>query len=176
MSRNSLPGRLSAVLAAASLVGMAACSDVPSTSVSSLDPTTAAFSKSDAGDPVVAGEVIVKLRDGESIQSLRARHGVGAGAVGYAHAFDIVMVGKGNERAMAARLAADPAVEYAEPNYIRQVDAIDSRLWAFYNPGGLNMRFNEPGAARDGTLLPSTYASKADADEDNIEGYAAGGA
>lgn len=176
MSRSPLSGRLSAVLAAASFLGMAACSDVPSTSVSSLDPSAAAFSRSDAADPVVAGEVIVKLRDGESIESLASRHGVGRGAQGYAHAFDILLVERGNERAMAARLAADPAVEYAEPNYIRHVDAVDSRLWAFYNPGNLNMKFSDPADSRYGTLLPSSYASKADADEDNIEGYAAGGA
>jgi serine protease len=67
-------------------------------------------------------------------------------------------------------------VEYAEPNWIRHTDAVDSRLWAFYNPGGLNMRYNEPGAARDGTLIPASYASVLDADEDNISGYGANGA
>jgi hypothetical protein len=63
-------------------------------------------------------------------------------------------------------------VEYAEPNWIRHTDAVDSRLWAFYNPGGLNMRYNEPGAARDGTLIPASYASVLGADEDNISGTA----
>jgi subtilisin family serine protease len=76
---------------------------------------------------------------------------------------------------MAARLAADPRVEYAEPNYLRHVDAIDPRLWAFYNAGGLNMSFFNDPNGRTGPL-PSTYASIRDADEDNVEGYAAGGA
>jgi serine protease len=75
---------------------------------------------------------------------------------------------------MAARLAADPDVEYAEPNYIRHVDAIDSRLWAFLNPGGLNMSFYNDPNGRTGSI-GSSYASKADADEDAIEGIAAGG-
>jgi serine protease len=56
------------------------------------------------------------------------------------------------------------------------IDGIDDRLWAFYNPGGLNMRFDEPGQTRDGTLIPSSYASLSDADEDAIKGIGAGGA
>lgn len=39
-----------------------------------------------------------------------------SGRQGFAHAFDIVHTTRGNERAMAARLAADPRVDYAEPN------------------------------------------------------------
>jgi serine protease len=176
MSRSLLSGRLSAVLAATTLFGLAACSDVPSSSVSSIDPTTAALSRSSGDEPVVAGEVIVKLRDGESIDALTQRHGAGRGRAGYAHAFDILTTTHGNERALAARLAADPAVEYAEPNYIRHTDAIDSRLWAFYNPGNLNMKFSDPTDSRYGTSIGASYASVLDADEDNIEGIGAGGA
>jgi serine protease len=54
------------------------------------------------------------------------------------------------------------------------VDAIDARLWAFYNPGGLNMSFYNDPNGRTGPI-PSSYASVRDADEDNVEGYAAGG-
>ena len=168
MSRLSLSGRLSSVLAVASLASLAACSDVPS-SAPTLDPSTAiSASKATSDDPVVPGDVIVKLKDGQDINALVARHGVGRGAAGYLHAFDIVTTEHGNERAMAARLAADPAVEYAEPNYIRHTDAVDSRLWAFYNPGGLNMQYTSGGTG----FIPSSYASKADADEDNISNYA----
>jgi subtilisin family serine protease len=119
--------------------------------------------------------VIVKLKDDAALDAVSARHGLAKGRSGYAKAYEILLTGKGNERAMAARLAADPDVEYAEPNYIRHVDAIDSRLWAFYNPGGLNMVFQNDPNGRDGQTLPSTYASIQDADEDNISGYAAGG-
>ena len=176
MSRSVLSGRFSIVVAVVTLTGLAACSDVPS-AVPSIGPAaSAALSRTSGDEPVVAGEVMVKMRDGGSVETLAARHGLGRGASGYAHAFEIVKTSRGNERAMAALLAADPAVEYAEPNYIRHVDAIDSRLWAFYNPGGLNMKFSDPTDARYGTLLPSSYASITDADEDNIEGYAAGGA
>jgi serine protease len=79
----------------------------------------------------------------------------------------------GAEHAAAARLAGDARVEYAEPNYLRQTTAIDSRLWAFYNPGGLNMLYTSGRTA--GQPLGSSYASLADADEDNVEGYAATG-
>jgi subtilisin family serine protease len=124
---------------------------------------------------VVAGEVIVKVKEGASLDVVAKVHGLAKGRQGFAHAFDIVHTTRGNERAMAARLAADPRVDYAEPNYLRQVDAIDPRLWAFYNAGGLNMSFFNDPNGRTGPL-PSTYASIRDADEDNVEGYAAGGA
>jgi subtilisin family serine protease len=178
MSRTSLTGRLAAVLAAASALAVAACSDTiapvqPDASGSA--PSSPALSRSSADDDVVPGEVIVKLKDGStaSVEALAARHGVGRGAAGFEKRFDILLTARGNERAMAARLAADPDVEYAEPNYLRHVN-IDSRLWAFDNPGGLNMSFYNDPNNRTGPL-PSSYASIADADEDALDGIAAGG-
>jgi serine protease len=161
-------------MAVAATVALAACSDTPEPSAPLGAPASPNASRSEAEDPVVAGEVIVKLKEGASLDAVASAHGVTKGRQGFAHAFDIVHTTRGNERAMAARLAADPRVEYAEPNWLRHVDAIDSRLWAFYNPGGLNMSFFNDPNGRTGPL-PSTYASIADADEDNIEGYAAGG-
>jgi subtilisin family serine protease len=49
---------------------------------------------------------------------------------------------------------------------------VDSRLWAFFNPGGLNMKYTSGGTG----FIPASYASVRDADEDNISGYAANGA
>ena len=177
MSRSSLTGRLAAALAAASALAVAACSDVPvQPDEAAPAPTSPSLSKAPAEDEVVAGEVIVKFKDNASVDAVAKRHGLAKGRTGYGKSFDVLVTGKGSERAMAARLARDPDVEYAEPNYIRHVDAIDSRLWAFYNPGGLNMVFQNDPNGRDGQSLPSTYASIKDADEDNIAGYAAGGA
>jgi serine protease len=83
----------------------------------------------------------------------------------------VVLKGKnGSEKADADDLAKDSRVEWAEPNYLRQ-PTIDSRLWAFYNPGGLNMSFSNGSGP-----IPSSYASVLDADEDNVSNYAAGGA
>ena len=175
MSRTSLTGRLATALAAVSALAVAACSDVPvQPDASGPAPIAPTLSKAPAEDEVVAGEVIVKLKDDASLDAVASRHGVGKGRTGYGKAYEILLTGKGNERAMAARLAADADVEYAEPNYIRHVDAIDSRLWAFYNPGGLNMQFYNDPNGRTG-YIPSSYASVKDADEDNVEGYAAGG-
>ena len=174
MSRSTLTGRLAAALAAASTLAAVACSDVPVQPDAGPAPTSPALSKAPAEDEVVAGEVIVKLKDDASSDVVSKRNGLAKGRTGYGKAYEILLTGKGNERAMAARLAKDPDVEYAEPNYIRHVDAIDSRLWAFYNPGGLNMSFYNDPSGRTGAL-PASYASIADADEDNIAGYAAGG-
>ena len=177
MSRSSLTGRLATALTAASALAIAACSDVPvQPDAAAPAPTSPSLSKAPAEDEVVAGEIIVKFKDNASTDAVAKRHGLAKGRTGYGKAFDILITEKGNERAMAARLKADKDVEYAEPNYIRHVDAIDSRLWAFYNPGGLNMVFQNDPNGRDGQSLPSTYASIKDADEDNITGYAAGGA
>jgi subtilisin family serine protease len=177
MSRNTFSGRLATALAAASALAVAACSDVPlQPGTTGPAPTSPSLSKAPDMDEVVAGEVIVKLKDNASVDAVSTRHGLAKGLTGYGKAFQILLTGRGNERAMAARLSADPDVEYAEPNYIRHVDAVDPKLWAFYNPGGLNMIFQNDPNGRDGQSLPSSYASIADADEDNIEGYAAGGA
>jgi len=176
MSRNTFSGRLATALAAASALAVAACSEVPlQPDATGPAPTSPALSKAPDVDEVVAGEVIVKLKDNVSVDAVSTRHGLAKGLTGYGKAFQILLTGKGNERAMAARLSADPDVEYAEPNYIRHVDAVDPKLWAFYNPGGLNMIFQNDPNGRDGQSLPSSYASIADADEDNISGYAAGG-
>jgi serine protease len=177
MSRSSLTGRLAAAFAAASALAVVACSDVPvQPDAAGPAPIAPALSKAPAEDEVVAGEVIVRLKDGASLDAVSTRHGLAKGRSGYAKAYEILLTGRGNERAMAARLSADADVEYAEPNYIRHVDAIDSRLWAFYNPGGKFMVFQNDPNGRDGQQLPSSYTSIADADEDNIEGYAGGGA
>jgi subtilisin family serine protease len=179
MSRTSGKGRLSAVLAAAASLTLAACSDtlVPvQPEASGPAPSSPSLSKAQAVDDVVDGEVIVALKSGalETIDVKAAKHGLAKGRSGLGNKFEILHTSKGNERAMAARLAADPDVDYAEPNYIRHVDAIDSRLWAFRNAGGLNMSFFNDPSGRTGPL-PASYASLTDADEDNIEGYAAGG-
>jgi subtilisin family serine protease len=153
------------------LAALAACSDVPG------GPDTQAVTPKTINaqvDRVVPGQVLVKFREGVNAAVRASVHGAGVAGAGYKNAFDILSVEPGSEYAMAAELAKDPNVEWAEPNYIRTVDAIDSRLWAFFNPGGLNMSFyNDPNGATG--PIPASYASTSDADEDAIEGIAAGG-
>jgi subtilisin family serine protease len=159
---------------AVAAVSLAACSDAP-VAPTEAPLTARAAATQGADDPVVPGDVIVALRDGADVETVRRAHGLARGPQGYADRFTVLRTTPGNERAMAARLARDPAVAYAEPNYIRELHTIDSRLWAFYNPGGLNMSFYNDPNGNTGPI-PASYGSVADADIDNIEGLAAGGA
>jgi subtilisin family serine protease len=122
----------------------------------------------------MAGEVIVALAAGSDVAAVARAHGLEMAAAGYRNAFYVLRGAAGAERGNAAELQNDARVRYAEPNYLRQPTAINPNLWAFYNPGDLNMNYTS--GRTKGQPLPSSYASTADADEDNVEGYAAGGA
>jgi subtilisin family serine protease len=161
--------RFRTAAAAALTFAVAACSDAPAGPEATPTPLPLA---QDAQEAVVPGEVIVKMKEGYDFSALvGTRQGLSFNRTGYKSEFAVMAVARGQERTEAARLSADPRVEYAEPNYIRQITAIDPKLWAFFNPGGLQASFN------DGTgPLPATYASLNDADEDAIEGIGAGGA
>jgi subtilisin family serine protease len=161
--------RVSAVLA---LAALAACSDAtvnPAEAPSEATPLATAR----ASEAVVPGEVLVKLRGGGSVEQLAALHGAILDRIGHRAAFGVLRVAPGGERELAARLEQDERVEYAEPNYLRQPDVIDPRLWAFFNPGGLTIKFKS--GSSKGQVV-SNSISLSDADEDNIEAYAAGGA
>ena len=159
-----------ATVAAAAL--LAACADSPT---QSTEPSAALvpLPMRAQAEQVVAGEIIVKFRGAVSPTVLGRAHGLAFGRTGYDGEFTVLIAREGEEVAAARALAADPNVEYAEPNYLRQPHTIDSRLWAFYNPGGLNMLYTS--GPSKGKPISSSYASVADADEDNVEGYAAGG-
>ena len=159
-------------VAAVAAVSLAACSDVPvQPGEATAAPSLATAQQS--GEQVAPGRVIVGLKPGADLETVRRAHGLAFAGVGYANAFALLRTTPGNERAAAAALASDPRVAFAEPDYIRHT-SVDSRLWAFYNPGGLNMTFYNDPNGRTGSI-GSSYASKADADEDNIDGYAANG-
>lgn len=153
-------------------VVLAACSE-PTSQPSEADDAApaASLSQGRAGDDrVVPGDVLVGLKEESELPALARAYSLTVGDRGPASSFTIVRTRPGNEYAMAATLRADRRVAFAEPNYLRQLHTINPYLWAFRNPGGLNMRFsdtNEP--------IPASYASIVDADEDNVENYAAGG-
>ena len=156
-------------MSAAAMLALAAaaCSDAPSAPEAA--PTPQALSQ--VQDAVVPGEIIVKMKPGIDMAVLAGgRSGVSFSRVGYGEAFGVLNVARGAEASEAARIAADPRVEWAEPNYIRQPTAIDPKLWAFFNPGGLRASFNDGSG-----FLPTTYSSVLDADVDAIEGIATGG-
>jgi subtilisin family serine protease len=166
--------RFRTAAAAALTLAVAACSDAPAGPEAAAPAPLPMAQRS--VDAVVPGEILVKMKDGESFEALRAVPGLRLSRMGYKSEFAVMGVERGQEAAEAARLAADPRVEWAEPNYLRQTSAIDPRLWAYFNPGGLNAYFNDPADSRNGQPLGPTYASIADADEDAINGIATGGA
>jgi subtilisin family serine protease len=162
------------LLGTLALASLAACADTPSnpSDVVALEPAAVR----NIPDAVVPGEVLVGYKPEADRPRLARMVGAMNVTDGYAGRFQIMRIEAGQEEEMAALLRQDPSVEWAEPNYIRHVTVTDPRLWAFYNPGGLNMKFSDPADSRYGTYIPSSYASKADADEDAIAGIGTGGA
>jgi subtilisin family serine protease len=161
-------------IAALAAISLAACSEAPISPNNGPDAPEAVVmgvNAGNGGEQVMEGEVIVKLKDGASAESVAGKHGLAVSEKGYKNSFVVMKGAAGLEKSKAKELAGDAGVVYAEPNYLRQIDAIDSRLWAFYNPGGLNMNYTRGGSGP----IPSSYASFADADEDNVENYAGGG-
>jgi serine protease len=152
------------------LVTVAACQDA-------AEPTTADQPSlavaGQAAEQVRPGIVLARFRSGVSPEALAPAYGLSVIGRGYANAFVELRGAVGNERALAARLGADARVMWAEPDYLRTVHAVDPKMWAFYNPGGLRMFFTS--GPNKGSPVTSLL-SKADADEDNVENYAAGGA
>jgi serine protease len=166
--------RTSVALLAGAALALAACSDGPSQPEAPAAAPAFATARAAGPEQVVPGEVIVKLKAGTTAETVARGHGLGVGEHGYRDAFVILRGAAGSERANAAALRRNAAVVYAEPNYLRQPTTISANLWAFYNPGATNMKYTS--GKNKGKPLPASYGSTADADEDNVEGYAAGGA
>ncbi len=166
--RRILPGVL---LAAVAFV--AACQDADQP-VAPPEPTASStlpgFDAQNLIERVVPGRVLVGLREGADAADVGRAHGAELDRLG--RGFTTFQGAVGNERALSANLRADPRVLWAEPDYIRQPTSIDPRLWAFYNPGGLQIRFTS--GSSKGQVVTS-YLSTNDADEDNVQGYASSG-
>jgi serine protease len=157
--------------AAASLALAVACADS-----APLSPELAGTpaSASQAVEQVMDGEIIVKLADGADATGVARDNGMEVVQALRSDRSFVLRGATGAERSMARSIRRDARVVYAEPNYLRKTTTINPNLWAFFNPGGLNMKYSS--GASKGKPLPASYASTLDADEDNIEGYAAGGA
>jgi subtilisin family serine protease len=119
------------------------------------------------------GEIIVRLADNADPATVAQDNGLVVAQSMRSPNLFVLRGNAGAERARARLLLRDNRVLYAEPNYLRKTTTINPNLWAFFNPGGLNMKFTK--GKDKGRFIPTSYASTTDADEDNIEGYAAGG-
>ena len=161
---------LQAAVAAATLAFLAACADSAPLSPP-LAGTPAALSQ--APEEVMDGEIIVRLADDADAATVAQDNGLQLAQAMRPARFFVLRGAAGAELRRARLLLRDSRVVYAEPNYLRKPTAINPNLWAFRNPGGLNMKYST--GANKGKPLPASYASVLDADEDNIEGYAAGG-
>lgn len=137
------------VLALAALVVLSACStDGP---IASADRGAGSLASAQgAGPQFVAGEVIVKYREGSTETARGAARGAAAAALserivtarmrarGDNEGISVLRTGMSVPAAIAA-LRANPAVEYAEPNYIYQHSATSNdtyftngSLWGMY--------------------------------------------
>jgi serine protease len=159
-------------LAAAALA--AACKDagqlVAPPEPSASRSARSGFSLQQQPEGVVPGAVLARLSDGVDPATVGAANGLRLDRV--TRGYVMFRGAAGNERALAARLRGDGRVVWAEPDYLRQTSTIDPRLWAFHNPGGLTIDFTR-GPSKGQPV--SSYLSTDDADEDNVEAYAAGG-
>ena len=155
------------------LLGAVACFEQPLGEEASYTQVPVSSVRLSGPEQVMPGELIVKLRTGVGPQSVAGLSGLQLLDRPAGGRFGVYVVPIGQERLQALRLRQDPNVEYAEPNYLRQPHSIDPRLWAFFYPGGLNMKYTKGQNA--GQPIGASYASILDADEDNVEGYAAGG-
>jgi len=152
---------------------VSACQDTvdvtaPSAATPNADPS---FSLQQA-ERVVPGRVLVGLNDATDAADVAAAFGVELGEAGRSGRYHVMRGAVGNERAIAARMGADARIAWAEPDYLRQPTAIDPKLWAFYNPGGLTVQYTR---GRNKGKPVSSLISVDDADVDNIEGYGGGG-
>jgi subtilisin family serine protease len=156
-------------LAAAALLVLtaAACSD-DITSEPNAPATPEPIAPRQVQEQVVPGEILIKMKGNYSLSDLTTeRTGLRLERrLAEASRVSVLGVARGTERAEAARLAADPRVEYAQPNYIRTLQG-----WEHYNPGGLTAYFNTPPYA----ALPAAYSSITDADIDAVAGVGSGG-
>jgi serine protease len=161
---------LQAAVAAATLAFLAACADS-----APLSPPLAGApaSLSRAPEEVMDGEIIVRIADNADAATVAQDNGLQVSQAMRPARFFVLRGSAGGELRRARLLLRDARVEYAEPNYLRKPTAINPNLWAFSNPGGLNMKYSS--GPNKGKPLPASYGSVLDADEDNIEGYAAGG-
>lgn len=168
LSLLSATGTLALLLVGCQDLSQPVAPDGP-TATPSFEPSSSLFQ---GGDRVMPGRVLARLAPDTDPDAVAQANGVAFERQAARGAFAVFRGAVGNEVALAARMRGDARVVWAEPDYLRQPTAIDARLWAFYNPGDLSVSFTR-GKNKGQTV--TSYLSLDDADEDNVEGYGAGG-
>src|SRR5678815_1919785 len=99
---------MSAGITALAVASLAACSETALSPNDARDVPEVAFSANVRGpEQVMAGEVIVKLKDGASEEAVASAHGLALGEHGYNNAFVVMRGGAGAEQANANSLKND---------------------------------------------------------------------
>ena len=144
---------------------LAACQDNFVTPNDNLAPggSAEAVAMAQVPEQIMPGEVVARIRDGGDADLVARTHGLQVAEQGYRNSFVVLRGAVGNERALAARLRQDARIEYAEPNYLRQTQAIDSRLWAFFNDGSGRVSFTR---GKNRGQVVASLLPRVDADED----------
>ena len=132
--------RFSAVFLA---VLLAACQDIADPTSVLVEPQApqplANLSGQGAAERVVPGRVLAKFQAGVAAEDVAGPLGLSVEGRGYQNAFVMLRGAAGNERALAAALARDSRVVYAEPDYLREpmkrlrmyqnISAMDANSW-----------------------------------------------
>lgn len=156
-----------------SVLTLASCQDAFAPATPEPEPSPALSVTGSQTDGVVPGRILALLSDDADPASVARRNGVAFQRTVANGRIALFRGAVGSERSLAARLGSDDAVVFAEPDFLRQTTAIDPHLWAFNNPGGLSVDYTR---GKNNGQPVTSYLSTADADIDNAEGYAAGGA
>lgn len=159
------PIRSTAAAGVSALLLLAACSENPNATESTIGAASAVTLPPQASaqaEDVVPGEIIVGMVNDDELEAVAQDNALEVKGRGRGKAFGVLRVANGNERAMAARLKNDARVRFAEPNYLRQ-PTIDSRLWGFYNDGTRRMIFTS------GTSTGQVVTSKPSANDADID-------
>jgi serine protease len=159
------------------VLAIAACSDTSQPTAPASDDAAVSLQPAVVSgqepERVMPGRILARLAPDADPSAVARSHGVAFERVTASGRVTVFRGAVGSERAAAARLRTDASVVYAEPDYLRQTTAIDPRLWAFHNPGGLEVYYTR---GRNKGRAVTSLLSMEDADIDNAEGYGAGGA
>ncbi len=149
-----------------------ACSHEPPTAATAGHPSGAAIAGSSSRGRFVPGRVLVEFRVGADEGAVASVNQVTLGRR-VMNRLRLVSVTPGHERAMANKLAKDPRVAFAEPDWIRTLD--DPQCTGCALPGdqlfGYKWDLDNDGEVNSETGDPLAATGRVDADVDWLEAF-----